>query len=220
MTHSHGTHHRGRSGRDSHFYLYEEPICYCNGIPCLCPPDTGSLDASGSPKPNTLERRSPLPAGHYWFDAFGMNIPKADNWLKAFAGLGVHVDATEHFPSTDLASVRTWYLFTYAPTGGVPVVWDTSLGYPTVADSSIKSSGDTSSATLPLDPLDELSNWMNKVETELGGSLGAAAKFVPYVAVVGVGAAGFLLLKEFGILGKAKNVIRKRTSNNRPARRR
>lgn len=40
----HGRGHRNftRSGRDNLFYLYEQPICYCNGIPCTCP-DTGAL---------------------------------------------------------------------------------------------------------------------------------------------------------------------------------
>jgi len=157
------SHHRGgfnrrfHSGRDSNFYLYQEPECFCDGVPCLCP-DTGSLDSDGNPKPNTVERRSPLPGGHYWFDAFGLNIPKADTWLKAFSGLGIHVDATEHFPSTELALTRTWYLFTYTPTGGVPVVWDASLGFPTIAAASVKSSQDTvSGADLPLSPLDEAS---------------------------------------------------------------
>jgi len=47
------THHRGgstrggirhhlHSGRDNVFYLYEEPECFCDGVPCQCP-DTGAL---------------------------------------------------------------------------------------------------------------------------------------------------------------------------------
>lgn len=42
----HGS-HRLHSGRDSHFYLYEEPKCFCNGAPCLCP-DTGAVDPAQS----------------------------------------------------------------------------------------------------------------------------------------------------------------------------
>jgi hypothetical protein len=144
---------------------------------------------------------------------FGKNIPTAGAWFKAMAGLGVHVDATEHFTATSVPEIRDWYLFTYTPTGGVPVVWDKSLGYPTIAAPGVKSSADTSQTPdSPLDPLNELSNWMNKVETELGGSIGGAAKLVPYALLGGLGVAGYLLLKEFGIIKKAKNVLRKRNS--------
>lgn len=216
----HGSHHfrpfshRTHSGRGANFYLYEDPCaavnnsddCPTDGTCCKVLNNTGSLDAAGNPKPNTLERRSPLPAGHYWFDAFGLNIPKADAWLRI---PGVHVDATEHFPSEDIASVRTWYLFTYSPIAGVPVIWDTSLGYPTVASASVKNSGDTvSGADLPLSPLDELSNWMNATEQKLGGSIGTIAQFVPYAILGGFGVAGYLLLKEFGVLGKVKSHVR------------
>ncbi len=202
------SHHRGRSGRDSHFYLYESPevVCYCDGAPCLCPADTGALDAAGNQKPNTLEKRSPLPAGHYWVDVFGLNIPKAGAWFKAMAPLGVHVDSTEHFPSTEVPEVRDWYLFTYTPTLGVPVVWDTSLGFPTVAAQSVKSSQDTvSGADLELNPLDKLSNWVNETEQKFG-------QIAPYAILGGAALGGFLLLKEFGLLGRVKNGIRKRNS--------
>ena len=214
--HGHGgghsiSHHRGYSGRGNVYYLEPRTVCYCDGEPCLCPTDIGALDSS--PKVGTLERRSPLPAGKYWFDAFGLNIPKATNWLNGLSKLGVHTDVTEHFPSTDLASVRTWFLFTYTPTSGVPVVWDTSLGFPTVADSSIKSSQDTvSGADLPLDPLDKLSNWINETEQQFG-------KIAPYAILGGAAIGGFFLLKELGLFGKVKNVIRsKRARTTRPAR--
>lgn len=213
-----GTHHRGRSGRDNLFYLYEERNCFCNGVPCTCP-DTGALDAAGNQKPNTLEKRSPLPAGRYWVDVFGKNIPAADAWFKAMSGLGVHVDATQVTPDEDPNRTLNWYLFTYAPTGGVLIVWDKSLGYPTIAGANIKSQSDTIQAPdLPLNPLDELSNWMNKLESELGGSIGGAAKVVPYVVLGGLGLAGFLLLKEFGIIRKAKKYVSSRTRINRTPR--
>jgi hypothetical protein len=208
------THHRGgirhhlHSGRGNVFYLYEEPECVIIDGVRVCP-DTGSLDSAGKPKPNTLERRSPLPAGRYWVDVFGKNIPVAQSWFRAFKDLGVHVDATEHFESTEMSSIREWYLFSYTPVNGVPVVWDTTLGYPTIADSSVKSSGDTSSASLPLDALDELSNWMNGVEQKLGGSLGSLAKVAPYAILGGVALGGYLLLKEIGLLGKVKTSVRR-----------
>ena len=208
MPHSHHGHARSHhhSGRDSNFYLYEEPeeCVLVDGV-LVCPSDTGSLDSSGNPKPGTLERRVPLPAGRYWFDAFGLNIPKADQWLKL---PGAHVDATEHFPAETLSAARTWYLFTYKPVASI--AWDTTLGYPTIADASIKSSQDTvSGADLPLNPLDELSNWMNSVEQKLGGSIGDAAKLVPYVAIGGVLVGGVFLLRQFGVLGKVKTSVKR-----------
>jgi len=52
--HSHGHSHGGggfnrrfHSGRDSQFYVYEpEVVCYCDGVPCLCPTDTGAVTDS------------------------------------------------------------------------------------------------------------------------------------------------------------------------------
>lgn len=201
--HRGGTRHHLHSGRDNVFYLYEEPNCVTiNGVK-VCP-DTGALG-----DPGTLERRSPLPAGHYWVDVFGKNIPVAANWFKAFSGLGVHVDSTEHFTATEVPEVRDWYLFTYTPTAGVPVVWDTTLGYPTIADASIKNSQDTvSGANLPKDPLDRLADWLNDIEQELGGSIGGAAKVVPYAIMGGAAFGVYLLAKEFGLLGKVKKRAR------------
>jgi len=160
-------------------------------------------------KVGALERGNPLPDGQYWFDAFGMNIPKADNWLKAFSGLGVHTDATQHFPSDSLSNVRTWYKFTFKNIGS-PVVWDTSLGYPTVADASIQSSSDTAQTPpLPLDPLDELGNWINSVEVKLGGSLGTIAGVIPYAMLGAGGFAVYYLVKELGLVGKVKKSVRR-----------
>ncbi len=151
-----------------------------------------------SPKVGTLERRSPLPPGTYWVDVFGLNIPKADVWFKGFGPSGVHVDATQHFESPEVSSVRNWYKFTYNPVApGVVVVWDTSLGFPTVADASIQSSEDTvQRPPLPLDPLEEMSNWLNALEAKLGGSLGFAASIIPYAVVGGAAYLGYLALKE------------------------
>ncbi len=148
-------------------------------------------------KVGTLERENPLPAGQYWVDVFGLNIPKADTWFRAFKDLGVHVDATQHFEDTDVARVRNWYKFTYTPIANIPVMWDTQLGFPTVADASITSSEDTvQRPDLPLDPLEELSNWINSVEQKLGGSMGTIAGVVPY-AIIGAGVfAGWMLFKD------------------------
>jgi len=149
------------------------------------------------PKVGTLERRSPLPPGSYWIDVFGLNIPKFNQWLKAYSGMGVHTDATQVFEAPTLAAYRNWYKFTYTPIPGAIVIWDTAFGFPTVADASITSSESTvQRPDLPLDPLDELSNWVNSVEQKLGGSLGTIAGVVPY-AIIGVGLyAGWQLVKD------------------------
>lgn len=163
------THHRGgirhsnlHSGRSNLFYLYE-PKCFCNGIPCKCP-DTGAL-TSGQ-----VLRTNPIPAGRYWVDVFGVRIPAAAAWFKGMSGLGVHVDATEHFPATEVPEVRDWYLFTYKPVGGVPVIWDqNTFGFLSIAGPEVKSSADTAQTpALPLDPLDELETFAQSVGSIVG----------------------------------------------------
>lgn len=161
-----------------------------------------------SGKVGTLERRNPLPPGSYWIDVFGLNIPKFDNWLKAFSGLGIHTDANQQFEATTIPARRTWYKFTYTPLfEGAPVTWDTTFGFPTIADASIRSSEDTvSRPDLPIDALDELANWTNSIEQKLGGSLGSIAGVVPY-AILGAGVyVGWLLVKDFAM---ANRVVRK-----------
>jgi len=164
-------------------------------------------------KVGTLERTSPLPGGQYWIDVFGVNIPKADNWFKAYSGLGVHVDSTETFPNDDSARVRNWYKFTYTPIPSIPVIWDTSLGFPTVADSSITSSSDTAQTPpLPLDPLDELANWVNSVEQKVGGSLGSIASLIPFALLGGAGYLGYKLVTDFSSVKKRAKKYVKRSS--------
>lgn len=154
-------------------------------------------------------RTNPLPPGQYWVDVFGKNIPVANNWFKSLAPSGVHVDATQTFENDDPNAVRNWYKFTWQPaTTGLLAVWDTSLGFPTVADSSIKSSEDTvQRPDLELGPIDQLSNWTNTLEQRLGGSFGTIAGFVPYALV---GGAGYLLFKLFtdtsGVVRKVKRI--------------
>jgi hypothetical protein len=85
------------------------------------------------------------------------------------------------------------------------VTWDTALGFPSVAAPNVASSVDTAQTPdLPLGPLDELANWANKLEVELGGSIGGLAKALPYAMVGGAIVGSYLLLKEFGIIRKGK----------------
>lgn len=122
-----------------------------------------------NPNLGKLERRSPLPGGQYWIDVFGLNIPRADTWFKAFSGLGVHVDATQHFEASSVPQVRNWYKFTYTPVNAIPVVWDSTLGFPTIADDTITASEDTvQRPDLPLDAITSLSDWFDKTEQSLG----------------------------------------------------
>lgn len=172
--HSHhsfrGSRHTNRSGRGSNYWLYETPaVCYCDGVPCLCPLDVGGL-----------EKDNPLPPGRYWVDVFGLNIPKADDWFKTMAAVGVHVDATEHFEATEVPNVRNWYLFTYKPNGTlIPPVWDQkTFGFPTVAGPEIKSSADTAQTPpLSLDPLDQLADFAQSIGSMVGvtSKVGAVA---------------------------------------------
>ena len=192
------THHRGglgrggirhhlHSGRDNVFYLYEEPQCFCDGAPCICP-DTGAL-ISGQ-----VIRTNPIPAGRYWVDVFGVNIPSAAAWFKGMSGLGVHVDATEHFPATELRNIRDWYLFTYTPVNGVPVTWDQkTFGFLTVAGPEVKSSADTASGpSLPLDPLNELETFAESVGALVGVTSKAGALALTAGLFIG---GGYLLLQ-------------------------
>ncbi len=161
-------------------------------------------------KTGTLQRTNPLPPGHYWVDVFGLNIPKFDAWLKAYGPFGIHTDATQHFESPDVASVRNWYLFTYTPAfEGAVVIWDTLFGFPTIADSSIKSSEDTvNRPDLPLDVTDELGNWINHVEQQLAGSLGNMAVVVPYAIIGGGLYAAYALFKYASISGSTVRKVR------------
>jgi hypothetical protein len=186
-----GIRHHLHSGRDNVFYLYEEPECLCNGIPCQCP-DTGAL-TSGQ-----VMRTNPIPAGRYWVDVFGFNIPLAAAWFKGMSGLGVHVNATEHFPSTEVPEVRDWYLFTYTPVNGVPVVWDQkTFGFLTIAGPEVKSSADTASTPpLPLDPLNELETFAESVGALVGVTSKAGAIALTGGLFIGAGYLLFELIKE------------------------
>jgi len=152
-----------------------------------------------------LERRNPLPVGSYWIDVFGEKIPKFNGWLAAFGPVGVHTDATETFDATDDFPPRVWYKFSVSQ----PIApWDAvTFGFPTIADASIKSSADTvQRPDLPADPLVRLGEWINELETSIGGSLG---KVVPYAIIGGVAYAGYLLLAGMATKKAAKR--KKRT---------
>ena len=211
------THHRGGI---RHSFNYRRPtVIEVSDCPdyivingrrvCL---DTG-LD-TGALKSGEQEKTNPLPAGRYWVDVFGKNIPIADNWFKAFASLGVNVETTQQFKPTpqevilekgpfpsqdDIQSmVRNWYLFTYTPINGVPVEWDQkTFGYPTVAGPEIKSSDDTAQKPdLPLDPLNNLEDFLDGLAKDLGITSKAGAIALTAGAFIGGGYLLFELFKE------------------------
>jgi len=167
-------------------------------------------------KVGTLERNSPLPPGQYWIDIFGLNIPKFINWLTISKPLGVHVDATQHFENTEVSKVRDWYKFSVSQLPNMSeslVVWDTTFGFPTVADDSIKSSDDTVQKPIVLDPLDELSNWVNALEQKLGGSLGTVAGIIPYALLGGAAYLGFKLFTDTsGVVRKVRKLGTRKVS--------
>jgi hypothetical protein len=86
-----------------------------------------------------LMRTNPLPAGRYWLDVFGDNRDKMSTWLKTNAA-SLQVEDTESFEATTDFPARDFYIFSVKS----PAPWDAvTFGYPTVADSSVKSSNDT-----------------------------------------------------------------------------
>lgn len=80
-----------------------------------------------------IERKNPLPIGHYWIDLFGPNILKAgSDWMKKVA-----VRTTEEF---DGDIKRAWILFDVK----TPIPWDAvTYGFPTIAAPNITTSDDT-----------------------------------------------------------------------------
>jgi hypothetical protein len=197
----HPSRHRLHSGNSNVVYLtdYVEPeIVVC---------DTGALTSDGR-KVGALEKRSPLPAGSYWFDAFGQNIPKANAWLKAFGPMGITESSTQAHDSDD-PSAGQFYSFTYVPIPNMVVTWDKSLGWPTVSDKLVSSDDTVQRPDPELDPLDRLGNWLNETEQKLGGSIGSAAQVLPFALLLG---AGYVIYKSgvFEMAIKAVKGKRKR----------
>lgn len=176
------------SGRDSHFYIYSEPECFCDGVPCLCPEelDTGKL-----------QRQNPLPPGKYWQDIFEKQSEAWNNWVvEAQKSGSVEILKVERFKADPLhdgswlpevlqpdnagtISARMWVLFKVIK----PVDWPaTKLGFPTFADDAVTSS-DT--ATNPPGP--------SPVE-EIGQAVQSAVDSIkPVLWIAGIG----LLVYEF-----------------------
>lgn len=89
----------------------------------------------------TQERRNPLPAGKYWVDVFEPDWAMFQDWVSRNTGI-MKVLTTQEF---DSEPKRIWYLFqvTGGKSGEFLPIWD-GPGFPTIADSSINSSEDTS----------------------------------------------------------------------------
>ncbi len=211
------THHRGgirhfRPPSTNVIYL-EDPSCpnyaVINGEKvCL---DTGLVEPTSAS--GTLEKTNPIPAGRYWVDIFGKNIPSAAQWFKAMSGLGVKVIANQSFVPTpqevllekgpfatqdDIEGMtRNWYLFTVS-VNPVPVVWDQPrYGFLTVAGPEVKSSEDTAQRpALPLDPLDELESFAQSMGSLVGVTSKAGAIALTAGLFLGVGYALVEYLKK------------------------
>lgn len=127
-----------------------------------------------------LQRKNPLPPGRYWQDIFSDHWDEFHQWLAANQG-SVAVETTEtHVPQgVETGKAREFYIFRVKS----PVVWNqTHWGFPTVADSRVKSSGDTvQRPDFPLDFTDQLGNDIDKLKKSTG-------------FVVGLGIVGGLLV--------------------------
>jgi hypothetical protein len=81
----------------------------------------------------TIERRNPLPAGHYWIEV--STDPKVAGTFQGFldASKGfVHVDTTTQDPDF------TFYVFTTTK----DLIWPAGIGSPNIAAASVKARSD------------------------------------------------------------------------------
>ena len=87
----------------------------------------------------TLMRQNPVPAGRYWIDTFGDNRSKMAAWATTNQAT-VQVEDVESFEENSGGPARDFYIFKVT----APTPWDAiTFGYPTVANSSVKTSDDT-----------------------------------------------------------------------------
>lgn len=79
-----------------------------------------------------LERRNPLPTGHYWIDVFGPKVTAMLEWLGTHRGKVVVLKTTT-IPAGNGYVEGQWLLFRVDE----PVPWDAvALGYPTIASAT------------------------------------------------------------------------------------
>ena len=162
-SHSHSSGHRFFRGHRT-VYLYEEPECYCDGVPCLCPP----RDTSG------LVRTPILTAGFYWYDAPAAQAPGFHQWLKDNSAL-VKVRKTTAAADTDpfgtVVNGHLWVLFEVL----FPVQWldATKFGFPNSATKDTGPDVVSSGAEPQKDTLDQIAD--------------KAKEIVPFLAPVSSG---------------------------------
>lgn len=93
----------------------------------------------------TLQRTNPIPPGRYWLDLIGDS--ERVRWEGAVQGLNaahpgiLHVEGTTHHNAGEDGNAvpRDWVLFKVT----APMVWDFTIGTPTVAAASVTSEADT-----------------------------------------------------------------------------
>lgn len=190
--------HRFHSGRDSHFYLYSEPevVCYCDGVPCLCP-----TDVSG------LVRDPVLSPGFYWYDAPPEQAPGFHQWLKDNASLvkvrKSNVDINDSVFGH--AESHVWVLFEVL----FPVPWldAKKFGFPNTASKDTDSTVASSGAEPQKDPLDKIADSVKEI--------------VPFLAPVSTGAIvigglvglGYIFRKE--LFSNVRKLRNRRASRSR-----
>ncbi len=195
--HSHSGSRRFR-GRGSPVYYYDSPevVCYCDGVPCLCPPDTGGLD-----------RDPVLVKGFYWYDAPPEKAPGFQAWLTQNRSLvKVRKSTTAIDSSVFGTTAHLFVLFEVL----FPVPWldAKQFGFPNTADANTDVSVTSSGAEPQKDPLDTVADGVKKV--------------LPFLAPVSSGVLvlgglvglGYIFRKEIFSHG-VKQVRRIRASRNR-----
>jgi hypothetical protein len=111
-----------------------------------------------------LERRTPIPVGRYWIDVIGENIPAFDAWARESPQ--VVIEASELFEDDEPR--REWVLFRTT----APAAFENRLfGFPTIADESVKTSGDTVQRPDPETTEDQIAKLASVAKFGIGAAL-------------------------------------------------
>lgn len=137
-------------------YYYSEPECYCDGEPCICPPDTAGL------------ARDPiLTKGFYWYDANPAQAPGFLAWLRDNSSLvksrksTTSIDTSPFSVLTGGAKAHIWTLFEVL----FPVPWldAKQFGFPNTATADTDVTISSRGAEPTEDALDTVANGVKKI---------------------------------------------------------
>lgn len=159
MSHPHTRHSYSRrfSPRVRNVYLYPQTECYCDGDPCLCPPDTAGL-----------ARDPVLVKGFYWYDAPPAQAPGFQAWLVQNAAL-VKVRKTVTSADTSVFGSPNAHIFVlFEVLFPVPWLDAKQFGFPNTADKDTDVTVTSSGAEPQKDPLDKIADGVKEVIPFLG----------------------------------------------------